>query len=135
VKIVFDTNVLLSAAFFPGTCETLLMRCFTSSSVEIIVSEHILSEFVRHGAGKLGGEISDIERSVAELRARGLLVQPAAVEAGVVGDADDLPVLGTALAGEADLLVTGDRELLTLGRIGATVIVSPRHCLDRLQAD
>jgi len=133
MKLVIDTNVLLSAAFFPGVCEALLTRCFVTPEVEIILSEHIIEEFIRHGTGKMGGARSDIERSVAELRIQARIVEPAGVEAGLIEDVDDLPVLGTAVAGSADYLATGDRELLTLGRIASTTILAPRDLLKTLQ--
>jgi len=134
VKVVLDTNVLLSAAFFAGICEGVLTRCLTSTQVDLILSDHIIDEFVKHGTGKLGGTAVDIERAVAELRLRASMVKPAVVRDVAIHDVDDLPVLGTAVASEADYLVTGDRELLGLGKIGATVIVSPRMFLERLRA-
>jgi predicted nucleic acid-binding protein len=48
-------------------------------------------------------------------------------------DKDDLPVLGTALAGQADYLVTGDKDLLALGEFHSTVILNPRSFYDRLR--
>jgi predicted nucleic acid-binding protein len=53
VRVVLDTNVLLSAAFFPGVCEKVLAHCFLTPSVQVVLSEHILGEFVEHGLGKL----------------------------------------------------------------------------------
>lgn len=55
MRVVVDTNVLLSAAFFPGVCEKLLAHCFLTPSVQVVLSEHILGEFVEHGLGKLNG--------------------------------------------------------------------------------
>ena len=53
MRVVLDTNVLLSAAFFPGVCEKLLAHCFLTPSIQLVLSEHILGEFVEHGLGKL----------------------------------------------------------------------------------
>lgn len=51
MRVLLDTNVLLSAAFFPGVCEKLLAHCFLTPSVQVVLSEHILDEFVEHGLG------------------------------------------------------------------------------------
>jgi predicted nucleic acid-binding protein len=50
-----------------------------------------------------------------------------------VRDKDDLPVLGTAIAGEATCIVTGDQDLLTLRRFRGIDIVNPRTFYDRLR--
>jgi predicted nucleic acid-binding protein len=50
-------------------------------------------------------------------------------------DADDLPVLGAAIAGQADCLITGDSELLNLGSFRSIAILSPRAFYDRLRVD
>ena len=51
----------------------------------------------------------------------------------VFSDADELPVIGIALAAQADCLVTGDRELQALGSYQQMPIPSPRVFYDRLQ--
>ena len=135
MRVVLDTNVLLSAAFFPGVCEKLLAHCFLTPSIQLVLSEHILSEFVEHGLGKLNGTADQIDAAVAELRRRCQIVAPSPVPADTISDADDLPVLGAAIAGQADCLITGDRELLDLGSFHSIAILSPRAFYDRLRVD
>jgi predicted nucleic acid-binding protein len=60
-------------------------------------------------------------------------VNPDAMLDEVCSDANDLPVMGTALAAQADGLVTGDRELQALGSYQQMPIPSPRVFYDRLQ--
>ena len=135
MRVVLDTNVLLSAAFFPGVCETLLAHCFLTSSVQLVLSEHILDEFVEHGLGKLNGTVDQIDAAVVELRRRCQIVTPAPLPADIISDADDLPVLGAAIAGQADCLITGDKELLNLGSFHSIAILSPRAFYDRFRVD
>lgn len=135
MRLVLDTNVLLSAAFFLGVCEKLLAHCFMTPSIQLVLSEHILGEFVEHGLGKLNGTADQIDAAVAELRRRCQIVPPASVPADTISDADDLPVLGAAIAGQADCLITGDRELLNLGSFRSIAILSPRAFYDRLRVD
>ena len=77
MRVVLDTNVLLSAAFFPGVCEKLLAHCFLTPSIQLVLSEHILGEFVEHGLGKLNGTAEQIDTAVADLRRRCQIVSPA----------------------------------------------------------
>jgi predicted nucleic acid-binding protein len=48
-------------------------------------------------------------------------------------DSNDLAVLGTAVAGHADLLVSGDKDLLVLREHAGIPIVTPRACYERLR--
>ena len=135
MRIVFDTNVLLSAAFFPGVCQDLLERCLVAPTIEVVLSEHILGEFLEHGTGKLHGREERVRAFVAELLLHCDIVAPTSIPADAVGDPDDLPVLGTAIAGGAEFLVTGDRELLALGTYRSVSILSPRVLRNRLRGD
>lgn len=132
MRIVFDTNVLLAAFATHGLCESLFAACLQAQT--IVVSEHILGELRRH----LKGKLKMPERQIAEiekfLRAQCEIVMPVAVERDACPDADDLPVLGTALASKADALVTGDAELRTCKTIGKSPIVSPRELYELLRA-
>lgn len=133
MRVVLDTNVLLSAAFFPGVCEKILARCIITPTIQIILSSHILQEFDEHGTGKLNGSAAEVEAFAAELRRHAMMVEPATVPASAFADPDDLPVLGTAIAGNAELIVTGDKSLLALGRYQGVVLLSPRTFYSRIQ--
>jgi predicted nucleic acid-binding protein len=67
------------------------------------------------------------------LRANSHIVEPVTVPLGTVRDKDDLPVLGTAVAGSAAVIVTGDQELLALALFRDVAVLSPRDFYDRLQ--
>lgn len=133
MKIVFDTNVLLAGIFSRGLCEALLDACLGSEECTVALSEHILAEFARHAVDKFGAQSGEVGGAVEFLRSQVQMVQPAPVPAGSCPDADDLPVLGTALAAQADCLVTGDKELLKLRRFRGTAIISPRALFEQIQ--
>ena len=61
------------------------------------------------------------------------MVKPAVVAVSACRDPDDLPLLGTAVAGRASLLVTGDKDLLVLREHAGIPIVTPRECYDRMR--
>ena len=126
MKVVLDTNVLLAAMFTRGLCESLLDECLTSGR-SVVLCDHIINEFIEHAAGKFGAPKDSVERAIRALRANAVFVDPAVVPADSCRDADDLPVLGAAVAGAADLIVTGDRDLLTLAAFRGIRILSPRE--------
>jgi predicted nucleic acid-binding protein len=98
----------------------------------LVLSEHIFQELTRHGTGELNGSPEKVDGSVHELRRCCEMVIPASVSLEAFEYPHDIPVLGTAVAGRADLLVTGDRQLLALGRFESIPIVSPREFQDQL---
>lgn len=132
MRVVLDTNVLLAAMMGSGFCHELLHFLLESESVTVVLSEHILDEFRRH-ASRFRAPASDVDEAVRLLRRAAEIVEPAAVEAPDLKDRDDVPVLGTAAAAKADALVTGDKELLALGRFHDVPILSPRDLYERLR--
>lgn len=129
MKVVLDTNVLLAAFGARGVCETIYETCLDRH--EIVTSEFILGELSRHLVDRFRVPAERQERIVALVRQQSTVVEPASVPDDACRDVDDLPILGTAVAGQAEAIVTGDRDLLTFGRFGETEIVSPREFHDR----
>jgi uncharacterized protein len=130
VRLVLDTNVLLAAFGTRGLCEAVWVACLIEH--DLVTSEHILGELERHLVGKFRMPARRAREIIAFVRSRSEVVQPSEVPAGACRDADDLPVLGTGAAGRADLLVTGDADLLSLGRYLSVEIVSPRAAYERI---
>jgi putative PIN family toxin of toxin-antitoxin system len=130
LRIVLDTNVLIAAFGTRGLCESLLSACLKGH--ELVASEYIVSELRRNLAGKFRLPARRVAEVAALIREHAELVDPAAVPSNACPDPDDLPVLGTAVAGRADVLVTGDAELLALGSYLGIAIVTPRECYRRL---
>jgi putative PIN family toxin of toxin-antitoxin system len=128
VKVVLDANVLLAAYGFGGTCYDVLELCLARH--EIVLSDHILSEFREHLHGKFGADEQWAQQLSDRLRSTVTVVVPA-VEPNACSDPDGLPVLGTLVAASGDCLVTGDRDLLDLGAFSGRPILSPREFLDR----
>ncbi len=131
MRVVLDTNVVLAAIFTRGVCEAVLDACLESHT--IVLSEHILAEFARHAGGKFGAPAPDVRAAVEYLRRQAEIVEPAPVPPESCSDSDDRPVLGTAIAGNAEALVTGVRELRSLRHAGRAPILSPREFLDRVR--
>lgn len=134
MKVVIDTNVLFAAFASPaGFCAAVVQVCILQHSV--ILSTYIRSELLRQLAArkKLG---PDELAMVAEALSRAAnWVQPALVDSDVCRDPDDLPVLGTAVAGNADVLISGDKDLLAIGKLRGTEVLSPRQFAERFAPD
>lgn len=131
MTVVLDTNVLLAAFATRGLCEAVFEVCL--SAHEMVLSEHILKELRRHLRAKFKVPASRADQVIAFLREHTALVKPAKVPASACRNHSDLPVLGTAVAAEADCLVTGDRDLLDLKEFRGVPILSPRAFHDRLR--
>jgi predicted nucleic acid-binding protein len=62
------------------------------------------------------------------------MAQPTPLSSPVCRDADDDMVLATAVAGQAEVIVSGDADLLTLGAYEGIRILSPRQFVEMLDA-
>jgi len=135
VRAVLDANVLLAGVFTRGVCERVLDICWENAPAIVVVgSEHILGEFAENAEAKFGAPTAEVAEAVAKLRRRMEVVEPSAVAPDSCRDVNDLPVLGTAVAGNADYLVTGDGDLLLLKSFHGIAIVSPREFYDLIHA-
>ncbi|MFM9957451.1 MAG: putative toxin-antitoxin system toxin component, PIN family [Phycisphaerales bacterium] len=131
---MLDTNVLLAGVFTRGVCEAVLDACIGADAFTLVLSGHILDEFRRHARGKFGATADEVKAALDLLREHAEIVVPSDVPGDVCSDASDLPVIGTAVAGDAPVLVTGDSDLLRLKRFGAVEIITVRQFYDRLLA-
>ncbi len=123
MNVVLDTNVLIAALIVRGACTELLEHCVLHHA--LVSSEEILSELRKHLAGKFKYSETEADEAIALLRNQMEIVVPSALERPTCRDSDDDMVLGTAAAGGAECIVTGDKDLLVLQRYGAIAILSP----------
>jgi len=114
VKVVLDTNILISAFVFPGGPTEDVFRAALEGRIELVTSPPLLAEFGRVLSSKFGWEPSITEQAVAQIARVGTIVRPKEKVVEIVDDPDDDRVLETALASGADVIVSGDRHLLGL---------------------
>ena len=124
MRIVIDTNFLISAFIRNGVCRRLLEH-FAQSNHKIVVSEFILDEFTRTLQRKFGYELGEVETAAETLMPELVIVEPVTFPEQICRDPDDDAILGTAVAGNADCIVTGDSDLLVLDRFRDVDIISP----------
>jgi len=123
VKIVLDTNVLIAALIARGVCHQLLEHCI--SHHELVTSEFILNEVRDKLVEKFKHTSETADEVVRLLRSQLEVVLPVALDAPVCRDADDDNILATAVAGNCECIVTGDKDLLILKQFKGISILSP----------
>ena len=131
MKVFLDTNVLVSAMATRGLCADVLREILTSH--QLVVSVPLFNELKRVLREKLRipGEL--IDDAIEILQQDAHFATPSTLSGVKIRDKDDLMILSSALNGNADLLVTGDKELLDLGKIEGMEIVSPRGFWERMR--
>ena len=131
MTVVLDTNVIVAALVAKGLCHEVVVRALGACTV--VSSTSLLDELERTLRAKftLGPAANAF---LKQLRVRVRLVEPLPLPSPVSRDADDDVVLATAVVAGADLIVTGDQDLLVVGRYEGIDIVSPREFLTRLSA-
>lgn len=124
MRVYFDTNVLVSAFATRGLCADLLHAVLAEH--QLVVGDAVLKEL----RGVLRQKIRIPSLVVTEvdtfLRGKAVIADAAPMLRIRIRDKDDLAVLSEAVAGEADILVTGDRDLLELGTRAPLPIATPR---------
>jgi uncharacterized protein len=138
IRVTLDVNVLASG--FPAEAGTpsMSIQRWTDLEYELVLSAHILDGLertwqkpyfrLRYSSQRTGD-------ALRLLRTAATIVVPDATVSGVGEDIEDDLVLATAVAGNADFLVTGDKHLQELGRFRGITILSPRQFLDWLQSE
>jgi uncharacterized protein len=125
MKVFADTNVLVSAVATRGLCADVLREIL--SSHQIVVSAPLLGEFRRILLDKFRVPKAVVEEAVQVFGRDATVGRSVPLPDLFIQDEADRVILETALGGQAELFVTGDKELLKLGQIGAMRIVSPRE--------
>lgn len=131
MKVFLDTNVLVSAYTARGICADLLR--YILAEHELLTGEVNLVELRHVLRGRFHASPELIATVEAELRDESIIPKPAKPSPLPIRDPDDRWVLASAVDGNADLLVTGDQDLLAVARQAPLTIVDPRGCWDRLR--
>ena len=131
LRVVVDTNVLVSGLAYPGSVSGRILGAWQRGGLDLVLSKYILDEMAR-----VLPRLKWIRLSAAEIRDladsflfMAEIVEPSGNVEAALRDRADGPVLGTLLAARADYLITGDNDLLALA--GRYPIVTPAAFWDR----
>lgn len=127
MRVVIDTNVFVSGLLLPESIPGRIVQAWRDGHFEVVMSDLLLNEIERvllypKIQGRLGWSTDVVSRYVGLLRFKTdvVSVDPMALSSAIaarqpVRDASGLIVLHTFLAGHADIIVSGDKDLLALG--------------------
>ena len=124
MRVLLDTNVLVSAFATRGLCADVMRQVLAEHT--FVTAEVVLQQFRRVLRTRLKVPADTIDAIEAFLREHEVVRKPTAPHHLAVRDADDRWVLASAVAGGADVLVTGDHDLLDLAGKASLPIVDPR---------
>ena len=126
MRVVLDTNVLISALAFPGSTPDQILQRVRRRETDLFISSFILGELERVLARKFRHTTAEVRQRVAAIRRMATLVEPGERIHLVEAIDDDNRILECAVAARADYLVTGDREhLLPLRSVQGIPIITP----------
>ena len=130
MRVFLDTNVLVSAFATRGLCAELYERLLTEH--DVVIGEPVVAEVLDIMQRKFRAGKELVAKVEAELRLLEIVpAQPVAPKLPIK-DREDPWIIACALAGEVDCFVTGDAELLVLGKVKNMPLLSPRACWESL---
>jgi putative PIN family toxin of toxin-antitoxin system len=133
VRVFLDTNVLVSAFGTRGLCAEVLTLVLAEH--ELVLGEELLGELERVLRQKMRVPQKRTAEVIAFLRSQGSVAQATARPLIKVRDLSDAKILGEAIAGDAEILVTGDKDLLDVAAKAPFPIVTPRGFWEQLRGD
>ena len=131
MRVYLDTNVLISAHTTRGLSADLYRLILAEH--ELLTGEVNLAELRRVLHEKFRVPMALCRRIERDLREHTVVPKPETPSGVPVRDPDDVWVLASAAAGNADLLVTGDRDLLDVAPRSPVAIAAPRECWEALR--
>lgn len=129
LRVVLDTNVYLSAFRYPNGVPARIFEAGIFRIYERIISPAIIEEYARISREKFKTADEKIERDKKVITHGARLVKPDFVPQAVPDDEDDNQIVACALAGKANLIVSGDKDLLRLKEYEGIPIVRPMDFL------
>ena len=129
MRVVFDTNIYISALVFPGgQGERAILRIIDGKD-ELFISRAILDELLRVLSQKFSRDREELARVAVWISEIAELVEPRE-RLSVVKDQADNRILECGVEAKAHAVVTGDKELLALGEFRGIKMMSLREYLE-----
>ncbi len=124
MKVIIDTNILVSAAIRDGIPETVIQFVVDHPEFEWIVSQEIMTEYIevlQRRKLKLSEEVQQEWIALLQTFTRLIAVN---IEVDFPRDRKDAKFLACALSASADFLITGDRDFEEVSQLEKTTILS-----------
>ena len=125
MRVVLDTNVVMSAIFFGGT-PLKIIRAAIAKKVELVATKAVLSEY-REIAERIHVQFPAVNyrRPLSILESKLTMVRPAPLGKAVCRDPDDDAIIACALGGKAKVICSGDGDLLAIDGFRGLGIMRP----------
>ncbi len=136
LRVILDTNVLLSGIFFGGVPGRLL-TAWQDDRLALVLSPAILAEYHEAGAelaARYTALAAPLDSIITLLAQTATIVDAPERAERVSADPDDDKFLACALAARTPLIVSGDKHLLRVSGWRGITVVTPRQCVDRYLA-
>ena len=130
MRVVIDTNVLVSGVFFSGPPRRIL-EAWRDRRVELVASLEILEEYRRVGE-RLSTQFEgpSFDQFFALFATNATIVQPRPLPGAVVSDPDDDKFFACALAADSRIIISGDKQVLAATGYEAVDVLKPRSFLE-----
>ncbi len=123
-KVVLDTNVLISALVFGGKPRQ-ITDLLADKMIRVAVSQEALTELRRKITAKFPDYVEVLKRFEKLLERDAQLVTLGSIQINICQDPDDNKFIETALLGNCDYIISGDRHLLELKQYQDIKIIKP----------
>jgi uncharacterized protein len=129
MKVFLDTNVIASATATRGLCADVLRTVIEFH--DLVVSDPLFGEVRRILKDKFGASPDLISDVIWLLRQDTIDAEAEPLRDLPLSDRADVAIVSCAINGAADVLITGDKEILEMGRVGSLEILTPRQFWDK----
>lgn len=126
MKVVLDTNVVMSAIFFGGDPKRIVREAI-AKRLELVATRAVLSEY-REVAERLHKYYPAVSyrRQLAMIESVLTIVRPKTLKGVLCRDPDDEAIIACALGAKAKIICSGDDDLLSINGIMGLEILKPR---------
>ncbi len=128
IRVVFDTNVYLSALFWSGNPRKCILLA-KLNKVQAFSSQPIIEEIRAKLIGKFGISAEETDTIISDILAYTTLVEPKSSLKIAINDPDDHKFIDCALESKAQFIVSGDKHLLFLKKVKHISILNPAEFL------
>lgn len=129
MRVVFDTNVIISATLWHNSISQKLLIKLINANMEIFTSSDIISEYLRVLVKDFGYSEDDAVKVLGDIMPVFTFIEPVERIDAIKSDPEDNKILECAVASSADFIITYDKHLLELIEFNGVKIIKPENAL------
>lgn len=138
LRLVLDTNIIVSASLWRGAPLRLLQLSSEHDAITLFTSEALLDELrntlgYRKFAKRITSAGSSVEELVTLYKALAETIIPAPIEALVPRDKDDDMMVAAAIGASAHAIVSGDRDLIELEYVAGIAVLRAKETIELIE--